>query len=32
MERRAGQFAVPLQPTVLLPYSGQAASPVSFHF
>ncbi|NLU60963.1 hypothetical protein HCA61_01625 [Rhodococcus sp. HNM0563] len=26
------QFAVPLQPTVLLPYSGQTASPVSFHF
>ncbi|HET8992844.1 MAG TPA: HtaA domain-containing protein [Rhodococcus sp. (in: high G+C Gram-positive bacteria)] len=26
------RFTVPLQPTVLLPYSGQAASPVSFHF
>ncbi|WP_415639076.1 HtaA domain-containing protein, partial [Prescottella defluvii] len=26
------RFAVPLRPTVLLPYSGQVASPVSFRF
>lgn len=26
------RFSVPLQPTVLLPYSGQTAAPVSFRF